>query len=112
MERIISELEKKYEVTASEFLGGSFALRYENYPSMSLAEHTMTITRDFINTNDRKKLELVLDELKNILKEDPFPWEDIAHHAYIYFTNETKTHDWFKKLCDIFKDELKKMEEE
>ncbi len=111
MNRIISDLEKKYEVTASEFLGGHFAMRYNRYPDMSLEEATEATARHFASIIGNRK-DVVLCEINSILNDKPFPWKLIGWHGEIYFNNEQEAYDWFKSLCDIFKDELNKMEME
>ncbi|MCF7845103.1 MAG: hypothetical protein K9M03_04740 [Kiritimatiellales bacterium] len=109
--RIISDLEKRYEITASELLGGHMSLIYNRHPNLSFDEAVEATVRHFVRIIGERKPEAIA-EIQQLIKEKPFPWKLVGQAAYVNFKNEEEGYEWFKKVYDIFMDENSKMEAE
>lgn len=44
----------------------------------------------------------LLIQCKHLLKEKPFPWQEMATYANRVFKDETRAYQWLKEIVDVF----------
>lgn len=47
-----------------------------------------------------------LEQSKDVLREDPFPWEEIRDITNRYFRNEKEARDWFITVTKMLEESL------